>query len=149
VIFSIKIQKDYNFMPSSFKSQSVVRLRCLDRSIIIINKEALSLDSFIEEKGESVFNFPKDKKASPIFERVISSNLSQMLDRVLSDLTPREKKVVKLRFGIGATHDHTLEEIGEEFNLTRERIRQILEVALNKLKKPKRMRKLRDFIELN
>ncbi len=112
-------------------------------------KEAVSLDSFIEEKGDSVFNFPKDKKASPIFERVISSNLSQMLDRVLSDLTPREKKVVKLRFGMGATHDHTLEEIGEEFNLTRERIRQILEVALNKLKNPKHMRKLRDFIELN
>ena len=64
-------------------------------------------------------------------------------------ITPREREIIKLRFGIGKEYDHTLEEIGQEFNLSRERIRQVLEVALNKLRNPKRMMKLKDFIDFN
>jgi RNA polymerase primary sigma factor len=112
-------------------------------------KDPISLDSFYEERGESIINFPQDKKPVFIPEQVIFSNLSQTIDAVLSNLTPREKKIVKLRFGIGATHDHTLEEIGKEFDLTRERIRQILEIALNKLKHSANMMELKDFIGFN
>jgi RNA polymerase primary sigma factor len=112
-------------------------------------KDPLSLDTSYEGNGEGIITFIQDKKSIPTLERAISSNLSEILDGVLCDLTPREQEIVKLRFGIDTTHDHTLEEIGEKFNLSRERIRQILEVALKTLRNLKHMRRLQDFIELN
>jgi len=105
--------------------------------------------TLIEEHGERMITTSFNHKNNPVLEDTISSNLSQIIDVVLSDLTSREKEMVKLRFGIGVSHDHTLEEIGENFHLSRERIRQILEVALNKLRNHKRMMQLKDFIDFN
>ena len=112
-------------------------------------KDPIDINDFIEEKGGSVTNPSLDLETISILEQVTSSNLSQITDVVLSDLTQREREIVKLRFGIGKEHDHTLEEIGGEFNLSRERIRQILEVALNKLRNPKYLIKLKDFMDFN
>ena len=103
--------------------------------------------TLIEEHGERMITTSFNHKNNPVLEDAISSNLSQIIDVVLSDLTSREKEMVKLRFGIGMKHDHTLEEIGGRFHLSRERVRQILEVALKKLRNPKRMMLLRDFID--
>lgn len=111
--------------------------------------DPVSLDSFDEERGESMINLPQNKKPVFIPEPVMLSNLSQTIDAMLSNLTPREEKIVKLRFGIGSTHDHTLEEIGGEFGLSKERIRQILETVLDKLKQQASVMELKDFIGLN
>lgn len=111
--------------------------------------DPVSLESCYEERGEGMVNLPQDNKSVFIPEDVILSSLSQTIDDVLSNLTPREKKIVKLRFGIETTHDHTLEEIGEEFGLSKERIRQILEVTLNKIKESAGVMKLKDFIGFN
>jgi RNA polymerase primary sigma factor len=112
-------------------------------------KDPISLDTPYEGDGESIITFIRDKKQIPVVEQAIFSNLSETLDEALCDLTSREQEIVKLRFGIDATHDHTLEEIGEKFNLTRERIRQILEKALKKMRNHRYIRRLQDFIELN
>jgi len=112
-------------------------------------KDPIYIDDFIEEKGGSVVNPYLDRETISIVDQVTSSNLSHITDGILSDLTQREREIIKLRFGIGKEHDHTLEEIGGEFHLSRERIRQILEVALNKLRNPKHMIKLKDFMDFN
>jgi RNA polymerase primary sigma factor len=83
---------------------------------------------------------------SPL-EAVIKANLSEQTSRVLSTLTPREEKVLRMRFGIGEKSDHTLEEVGQDFEVTRERIRQIEAKALRKLRHPSRAKKLKSFVE--
>ena len=113
-------------------------------------KDSIPLDTLTEEKGEGIIKPSLDHETISVLEQVISSNLSHTINNlILSDLTQREREIVKLRFGIGEKHDHTLEEIGKEFNLSRERIRQILEGALGKLRSPKSMMKLKDFINPN
>ena len=112
-------------------------------------KIPISMDTLIEENVERIIAPSLNHHNTLILDQVISSNLSQNIDVILSDLTSREKEMVKLRFGIGMKHDHTLEEIGERFHLSRERVRQILEVALNKLRNPKRKMQLKDFIDFN
>lgn len=113
-------------------------------------KDYVSLDDVDDEKRESLSIPISDHDTnSPLEQVVITSNLSNVVDVVLSGLTERERDIVKRRFGIGGTCDHTLEEIGEEFNLSRERIRQILEVALDKLRTPNHMTELKDFMNPN
>jgi RNA polymerase primary sigma factor len=112
-------------------------------------KDPAVIDTSSEEKSEGALNYSLENETISVLDQVISSNLSQVTDVLLSDLTHREKEIIKLRFGIGNEHDHTLEEIGGEFNLSRERIRQILGVALNKLRSPKHMIKLKDFMDFN
>ena len=113
-------------------------------------KDAISLDDFDEEKGENLSILISNHDTNSSLEQVvITSNLSYIIDDVLLNLTQREREIVKLRFGIGENCDHTLEEIGEEFNLSRERIRQILEVALNKLRTPNHIMELKDFMNPN
>ena len=112
-------------------------------------KKFISMDTIIEEKGDGILDSFLHHENISALQQVTSSNLSQIIDVILSNLTQREREIVKLRFGIGEKHDHTLEKIGERFNLSRERIRQILEVALRKLKKTQNMMKLREFMEAN
>jgi len=112
-------------------------------------KDPISIDAFNEEKGKGVINPSLNHETISTLQKVISSNLSQTIDVILSNLPQREKEIIKLRFGIGEKHDHTLEEIGEIFSLSRERIRQILEKILRKLKAPNNVRKLKEFIEFN
>ena len=111
--------------------------------------DTLSIDTFIEENGERAINSSLNHKNNSILDQAISSNLSQIIDLILSNLTQREREIVKLRFGIGERHDHTLEEIGKRFKVSRERIRQILEKTLRKLKAPNNVRNLKEFIEFN
>lgn len=109
-------------------------------------KDAIPLDTFVEEESmDSINSFSVDGTNS-VFNQAVLSNLSQVMEGTLSDLTQREREIVKLRFGIGTSHDHTLEEIGWQMDLTRERIRQILEDALNKLRAPKHIMELKDFM---
>ena len=104
----------------------------------------------IDEKGEQIVNNAYGAEDGSIANQALSSHLSHIInDMVLADLTDREQEIVKLRFGIGQKYDHTLEEIGREFNLSRERIRQILEVALHKIRAPKQMMLLKDFVNPN
>ncbi|MBW2182746.1 MAG: sigma-70 family RNA polymerase sigma factor [Deltaproteobacteria bacterium] len=112
-------------------------------------KDPAVIDTSSEEKSEGALNYSLENETISVLDQVISSNLSQVTDVLLSDLTHREKEIIKLRFGIGNENDHTLEEIGGEFNLSRERIRQILGVALNKLRSPKHIMQLKDFMDFN
>jgi len=112
-------------------------------------KDPVAIDTSSEEKTEGALNYSLENTTISVLDQVISSDLSQVTDVLLSDLTPREREIIKLRFGIGEEHDHTLEEIGGEFNLSRERIRQILGIALNKLRNPRHMMQLKDFINFN
>jgi RNA polymerase primary sigma factor len=112
-------------------------------------KDAVSIEAFAEGNSDMLVNSSLNDKNNSIVEGVISSDLSQALEMILSDLSQRERKIAKLRFGIGEKHDHNLEEIGKEFNLSRERIRQISENILKKLKAPNNVRKLKEFVEFN
>jgi len=112
-------------------------------------KDSTLLDILIEEKGESLPNSVLGNETLSALDQVIYANLSQTIESILSDLTQREREIIKLCFGIGENHDHTLEEIGWTFNLSRERIRQILEVALNKLRTHQRMMELKEFMSFN
>ena len=113
-------------------------------------KDSISLDDFDEEKSESLSILISNHDTNSTLEQVvITSNLSCVMDVVLSDLSMREREIVKRRFGIGQNGDHTLEEIGKEFNLSRERIRQILEAALRKIRTPNHMMALKDFMNPN
>lgn len=113
-------------------------------------KEYIPLDVFIDEKGEYVVKPSIPDESVSLTEQAISADLSHIINNVvLSDLTQREQEIVKLRFGIGEQPDHTLEEIGKAFNLSRERIRQILEMALQKIRTPKQMMVLKDFVNPN
>ena len=118
------------------------------RKITKIAKEPVSLDTPVGEDGDSLLgDFIEDKEAAVPHDEAISSDLTGHMNEVLSTLSPREEKVLRMRFGIGEMKDHTLEEVGAFFNVTRERIRQIEAKALRKLRHPKRCRKLKTFSE--
>jgi RNA polymerase primary sigma factor len=118
------------------------------RKVLKIAKEPISLETPIgEEEDSHLGDFIEDKAIISPQEAVISSNLSEQTRRVLSTLTPREEKVLRMRFGIGEKYDHTLEEVGQDFDVTRERIRQIEAKALRKLRHPSRAKKLKAFVE--
>ncbi|MCX7771107.1 MAG: RNA polymerase sigma factor RpoD [Proteobacteria bacterium] len=118
------------------------------RKILKIAKEPISLETPIgEEEDSHLGDFIEDKKNPSPLETVVQKNLQEVVANVLSTLTPREEKVIRLRFGIGEKYDHTLEEVGQEFKVTRERIRQIEGKALRKLRHPTRARKLKNFVE--
>jgi RNA polymerase primary sigma factor len=118
------------------------------RKVMKIAKEPISLETPIGDEEDSLLgDFIKDENAVLPVEAAIQSNLRETTTRVLSSLTPREERVLRMRFGIGMNSDHTLEEVGQQFNVTRERIRQIEAKALRKLKHPSRSRKLRSFLD--
>jgi len=118
------------------------------RKVLKIAKEPISLETPIgEEEDSHLGDFIEDKKVISPGEAVISHNLGEQTRKVLTTLTPREEKVLRMRFGIGEKSDHTLEEVGRDFCVTRERIRQIEAKALRKLRHPSRSRQLRSFLE--
>jgi RNA polymerase primary sigma factor len=118
------------------------------RKVMKIAKEPISLETPIgDEEDSHLGDFIEDKNAILPVEAAIQSNLRETTTRVLASLTPREERVLRMRFGIGMNTDHTLEEVGQQFSVTRERIRQIEAKALRKLKHPSRSRKLRSFLD--
>ncbi len=119
------------------------------RKVLKIAKEPISLETPIgEEEDSHLGDFIEDKKFMSPSEAAISLNLSEQTRKALATLTPREEKVLRMRFGIGEKADHTLEEVGKDFHVTRERIRQIEAKALRKLRHPTRSRKLKPFLEM-
>ena len=117
------------------------------KKVMKIAKEPVSLSNPVgDEDGSHLGDFIEDKNAIHPLEAAIHSNLRETTTRILASLTPREERVLRMRFGIGMTSDHTLEEVGQQFHVTRERIRQIEAKALRKLKHPSRSRKLRSFL---
>ena len=118
------------------------------RKVMKIAKEPISLETPIgDEEDSQLGDFIEDKNAVLPLDSAIQENLKETTTRVLSSLTPREERVLRMRFGIGMNTDHTLEEVGQQFSVTRERIRQIEAKALRKLKHPSRSRKLRSFLD--
>ncbi|UMM63575.1 RNA polymerase sigma factor RpoD [Aristophania vespae] len=118
------------------------------RKVLKIAKEPISLETPIgDEEDSHLGDFIEDKNAIIPLDAAIQTNLREATTRVLASLTPREERVLRMRFGIGMNTDHTLEEVGQQFNVTRERIRQIEAKALRKLKHPSRSRKLRSFLD--
>ena len=118
------------------------------RKILKIAKEPISLETPIGEDEDShLGDFIEDKKAVSPGEAVVTKNLVEQIRKVLATLTPREEKVLRMRFGIGEKYDHTLEEVGQDFSVTRERIRQIEAKALRKLRHPSRSKKLKSFVD--
>ena len=118
------------------------------RKVMKIAKEPISLETPIgDEEDSQLGDFIEDKNAILPLESAIQGNLKETTTRVLASLTPREERVLRMRFGIGMNTDHTLEEVGQQFSVTRERIRQIEAKALRKLKHPSRSRKLRSFLD--
>ncbi len=118
------------------------------RKVLKIAKEPISLETPIgDEEDSHLGDFIEDKNAIIPLDAAVHSNLRETTTRVLSSLTPREERVLRMRFGIGMNTDHTLEEVGQQFSVTRERIRQIEAKALRKLKHPSRSRKLRSFLD--
>ncbi len=118
------------------------------RKVMKIAKEPISLETPIgDEEDSQLGDFIEDKNAVLPLDSAIQGNLKETTTRVLASLTPREERVLRMRFGIGVNTDHTLEEVGQQFSVTRERIRQIEAKALRKLKHPSRSRKLRSFLD--
>jgi RNA polymerase primary sigma factor len=118
------------------------------RKILKIAKEPISLETPIgEEEDSHLGDFIEDKRVASPLEATIRYDLQRQIGNVLNTLTPREEKVLRKRFGIGETTDHTLEEVGQDFEVTRERIRQIEAKALRKLRHPSRSRRLKSFVE--
>jgi RNA polymerase primary sigma factor len=118
------------------------------RKVLQIVKEPLSLETPIGDEEDSRFgDLIEDKSAVLPVDAMIQSNLRETTTRVLASLTPREERIVRMRFGLGMNSDHTLEEVGQQFSVTRERIRQIEAKALRKLKHPSRSRVLRSFLD--
>lgn len=118
------------------------------RKVLKIAKEPISLETPVgEEEDSHLGDFIEDKKVINPSEAIVNLNLAEQTRRVLSTLTPREEKVLRMRFGIGEESDHTLEEVGQDFNVTRERIRQIEAKALRKLRHPSRSNKLKTFMD--
>ena len=118
------------------------------RKVLKIAKEPISLETPVgEEEDSHLGDFIEDKKVINPAEAIVNLNLAEQCRRVLSTLTPREEKVLRMRFGIGEESDHTLEEVGQDFNVTRERIRQIEAKALRKLRHPSRSSKLKTFVD--
>jgi RNA polymerase primary sigma factor len=118
------------------------------RKVLKIAKEPISLETPIgDEEDSHLGDFIEDRNAVLPIDAAIQSNLRETTTRVLASLTPREERVLRMRFGIGMNTDHTLEEVGQQFSVTRERIRQIEAKALRKLKHPSRSRKMRSFLD--
>ena len=118
------------------------------RKVLKISKEPVSLEKPVgDEDDSSLGDFIEDTKALAPLEQAIKSNLSEATTKILSTLTPREERVLRMRFGVGMNTDHTLEEVGLQFSVTRERIRQIEAKALRKLKHPSRSKQLKSFLE--
>jgi RNA polymerase primary sigma factor len=119
------------------------------QKVLKIAKEPVSLETPVgdEDGDSSIGDFIEDKNALSPMEAAVHSNLREQTTRVLATLTAREERVLRMRFGIGMNTDHTLEEVGQQFSVTRERIRQIEAKALRKLKHPTRSRKLRSFLD--
>jgi RNA polymerase primary sigma factor len=118
------------------------------RAVMKIAKEPVSLDSPVgEEEDSKLGDFIEDKDAVIPINAAINSNLKENVTHALSALTPREERVLRMRFGIGMDTDHTLEEVGQQFGVTRERIRQIEAKALKKLSHPARAKKIRSFLD--
>ena len=118
------------------------------RKVLKIAKEPISMETPVgDEEDSSLGDFIEDKSVVVPIDASIRSSLRETTTRVLASLTPREERVLRMRFGIGMNSDHTLEEVGQQFNVTRERIRQIEAKALRKLKHPTRARKLKTFLD--
>ena len=118
------------------------------RKVLKISKEPVSLEKPVgDEEDSSLGDFIEDTKALAPLEQAIKSNLSEATTKILSTLTPREERVLRMRFGVGMNTDHTLEEVGLQFSVTRERIRQIESKALRKLKHPSRSKQLKSFLD--
>ena len=118
------------------------------RKVLKISKEPVSLEKPVgDEEDSSLGDFIEDTKALDPMDQAIKSNLSEATTKILSTLTPREERVLRMRFGVGMNSDHTLEEVGLQFSVTRERIRQIEAKALRKLKHPSRSKQLKSFLE--
>jgi RNA polymerase primary sigma factor len=118
------------------------------RKVLKIAKEPISLETPVGEEDSHLGDFIEDKNVINPAEAIVNLNLAEQTRRVLATLTPREEKVLRMRFGIGEESDHTLEEVGQDFNVTRERIRQIEAKALRKLRHPSRSGKLKTFIDV-
>jgi RNA polymerase primary sigma factor len=118
------------------------------RKTLKIAKEPLSLETPVgEEEDAHLGDLIEDKNAIQPIDAMIQSNLRETTTHVLASLTPREERIVRMRFGLGMNSDHTLEEVGQQFSVTRERIRQIEAKAIRKLKHPSRSRVLRTFLD--
>jgi RNA polymerase primary sigma factor len=118
------------------------------RKVLKIAQEPISLETPIgEEEDSHLGDFIEDRRITSPVDAVINLNLREQTSRVLKTLSPREEKVLKMRFGVGDGSEHTLEEVGQSFAVTRERIRQIESKALRKLRHPSRSRKLRAFLD--
>jgi RNA polymerase primary sigma factor len=118
------------------------------RKVLKIAKEPVSLETPVgDEEDSQLGDFIEDKLAVQPLDAAINQNLRETVNRIMSTLTAREERVLRMRFGIGMNTDHTLEEVGQQFTVTRERIRQIEAKALRKLKHPSRSRKLRSFLD--
>ena len=118
------------------------------RKVLKISKEPVSLEKPVgDEEDSSLGDFIEDTKALAPLEQAIKYNLGEATTKILSTLTPREERVLRMRFGVGINTDHTLEEVGLQFSVTRERIRQIEAKALRKLKHPSRSKQLKSFLE--
>ncbi len=118
------------------------------RKVLKIAKEPVSLETPVgDEEDTNLGDFIEDKNALQPLDTAIQSNLSESTTKILASLTPREERVLRMRFGIGMNTDHTLEEVGLQFSVTRERIRQIEAKALRKLKHPSRSKQLKSFLE--
>ena len=120
------------------------------RKVLKIAKEPVSLETPVgDEEDSHLGDFIQDENAVIPIDAAIQSNLRQTTTKILSSLTPREERVLRMRFGIGMNSDHTLEEVGQQFSVTRERIRQIEAKALRKLKHPTRAKQLKSFLDKN
>jgi RNA polymerase primary sigma factor len=119
------------------------------RKVLKIAKEPISLETPVGEEDSHLGDFIEDKNVINPADAIVSLNLAEQTRRVLATLTPREEKVLRMRFGIGEESDHTLEEVGQDFNVTRERIRQIEAKALRKLRHPSRSNKLKGFSDFS
>ena len=118
------------------------------RQTMKVAREPISLETPIgEEEGGQLGDLIEDEAAVQPLDAAIQSDLRDAVSRVLQGLTPREERILRMRFGIGTTSDHTLEQVGQQFSVTRERIRQIEAKALRRLKHPSRARALRSFLE--
>ena len=117
------------------------------KKVFKIAVEPLSLETPVGDDDNCIGDFLEDKAQTTPSDRVVTGNLSAQMRKTLATLSPREEKVLRMRFGIGEDVDHTLEQVGQSFNVTRERIRQIEAKALHKLRHPSRSKKLRAFIE--
>ena len=118
------------------------------RKVMKISKEPVSLETPVgDEEDSQLGDFIEDKNVVLPVDAAVHSNLREATTRVLATLTPREERVLRMRFGIGMNTDHTLEEVGQQFSVTRERIRQIEAKALRKLKHPSRSKQLRSFLD--